>query len=65
MGKLCRMIRRELRRMGADCEAIRFSLNDVGVWVVLRAPLRVRGPGAIGELEVINKAIREGGLCEW
>ena len=47
MGRLRRTIRRELRRMGADWEAIRVSLNDVGVWVVLRALLRVRGPGAI------------------
>ena len=29
--------------MGADSEAICFSRNDVGVWVVLR----VRGPGVM------------------
>ena len=55
------MIRRELRRMGADWEAIRFSLNDVGVWVVLRALLRVRGPGAmVGR----GSSERDGGLWD-
>jgi len=53
--------------MGADCEANLFSLNDVGVWVVLPAPLRVRRPDAImgrgGQLGTgISSEVDEG--CE-